>query len=182
MRSISFLAIGATILAGCGGHASSGPFTDPRVAAIETFLDSKTTKFQVPNGPHSVGCDHPYTSDPSPSRYAKVKGAHVRPSGYSGLGLCYIVTWDKSVPLIEIGASNGDRQYAVDAGHYIVDKVGDEEDGPLGVKETPYKAHFIATPVGKSLIAAGLFNLPSTITDGQAELHKDADGKWVAGL
>jgi hypothetical protein len=126
-------------------------------------------------------------------RYANARGAHVGPivlhSRYEGYmpaanmksggptKKCRDVTWDPSANVRSSGMEgNGEAML----GSFVVDKIGDEQDMPLGMKVTPYKAHFVPTDLGGSLIAAKLVQTPQDIGDGQVVMHKDADGKWIA--
>ncbi len=68
----------------------------------------------------------------------------------------------------------------VNLGRYVVEKVGDNESGPMGLTITPFRAEFIPSPVGKILIDGHAATAPENLPDGQAVVHRDADGKWVA--
>ena len=97
---------------------------------------------------------------------------------------CVKLTWSPSSGIRNLPPPDyGGANYA-DAllGHYVVDKVGEEQDGAMGLKVTPYKAHVVLNELAKSLIAARVVRAPADVTDGQVLLRKDADGKWIAQL
>lgn len=183
------MALIALLLAGCGGGSAS----DGRAAAIQTALD--TTKKQTVSVKYGYVCwsSRDFFTKPPPSDYSSIPGVHVGPlvhrlayqhSDYSLS--CKRVTWE---PNILLGATTNDNGIGypqssayVSLGRYVVDKVGDEVDGPLGMHVTPFRAHFDASVVGAALIARKEAQQPLDIADGQAIMHKDADGKWIANL
>jgi hypothetical protein len=185
MTRTLFAVVVAMILSACGGGASNvGGSEDPRVAAIQTALAAPPhgTMAAVEYGQQ---CTTPWQlmgpPPPDPRSYAHIPGAHVVKDGMSRPDIlgkryaCFSVTWDPAVATLD-----GPRMMAT-LGRYLVDKVGDEQDSALG-KITPYRAHFEPNPTGTALIAARLATKPEDIADGQALLHKNADGAWVAQL
>jgi hypothetical protein len=192
MTKATIIAVAVTALCGCGG--GSAPQADGRAAAIQKMLnadnpaangsDKRPTAIGIINGPAcSTSAPHPAGRD-NPASYAHIPGVHVvaratsrNPDGTRTT--CWTVTWDASTGIYHenVGFSTA---WAVPIGTYIVDKVGDEQTGPLGIKVTPYKAHVETNALGKALIAAHITMIPKDITDGQSALHKDADGTWIA--
>jgi hypothetical protein len=92
-----------------------------------------------------------------------------------------MVTWNKSANVGESVGGNDDFG-RLPIGHFVVDKVGEEQDGQMGGKVTPFKVHFEWNAIGKDMLARHLATTPATPTDQMAQLHKDADGKWVAQI
>jgi hypothetical protein len=172
--------VACALVAGCGGATTSS--ADPRAAAIQKYLDATPNLPYAPvaNGPECAG-----PGRPSPALYRTVPGAHVRAQPVQresdgSIVRCYTVTWDASVPvamraLCAMCGSTPQTPF----GRFVVDKVGEEQSGPLGIKVTPYTAHFVPNSVGEHLIAVKLASRPNDISDGQAALLKDANGNWV---
>jgi len=187
------IVVSALLLAGCGGGTSGG--ADPHVLAIQTALDFKAPTAMVYSG---YACEQygQYRDGGDPLRYAAFPGAHVGPVVKRPLfeGVvpasqikpggptksCREVTWDASAGITQ--TSPGSTFGRAPLGRYVVDKVGDEQDGILGTKFRPYRSHFVPSPLGTKLIAAGIAKQPDANDEGQAVFHKDADGKWVAQL
>jgi len=171
-----------SIAALSGGGASSN---DGKAAAIQVALDTKPPIAEVISG-RRCGETAADFAQGDPRAYAHIPGAKVVRDGSRALPFvspprtapCYQVSWPPSVqqePYKSVGE--------VAIGKFLVDKVGDDQDVTTAVgtmKATPYKAHFVANDMGKALIDAHLATPPPDITDGQAALHKDADGKWIA--
>lgn len=167
-------------LSACSGGAGGGD--DGRMAAVQTALDANPTVLTVPNGKtcHS----DVYWGAIAPDKfkglgYVEVKSAGSE-TGLMGTQSCTTVTWSKSA---NVKPSIGDEERAqLPVGRYVVDKVGEEQDGPMGSKVYPYKAHFEVNAIGKDMIARHMAQEPPARPDSIVALHKDADGKWVAQL
>jgi hypothetical protein len=192
-RAVSTAAItSALILAGCGGSASnSGSGSgDARAAAIQKALDARPVIGAVRSG-RLCGRPEDFAHIArllDPKAYTHVPGAHITPNGTKhrvGGGLatepCMFLSWDASTGIINSPTRDYGAETSAKMGRFVVDKVGDEQDGPMG-KTTPYKAHFEPNDLAKALIAAGIVERPADVNDGPALLHKDADGQWVAQL
>ena len=165
------------VASACSGAANDVP---GKTAAIQALLDSseKRPAVMVPNGKNCPGWMSTLPTDIA--AFQAIKEVHV-----SKDGACYDFTWDASALILpgeRMGPLGPVHIFTAPVGRYIVDKVGDEADGPAGTKITPYKAHFEKNAIGPELLAAHEWNgkAGDDITDGQAVLHKDADGKWIA--
>jgi hypothetical protein len=171
--------LSAVALVGCGGGQDDG-----RLAAIQAALDARQPFINVPNG-KVCHLDVYWPAGNSPDKfkglsYVSVKAAGVQHDMMMGTQPCTIVTWAPSAHFT-VNAAN-EENGSLPIGRFIVDKVGDEQDGPLGTKVTPFKVHFEWSAIGKDMLARHLAQEPTPPTDPMAELHKDADGKWVAQL
>lgn len=189
-RLLTFTLFSAALVScGTASGGVSGTATDPRIVAIQTGLDSSYTwpSADVASGPVCAYKLSGLSLSPAlnPKTYASIPGAHVSRSRQDGATLCYKVTWDPSVGVKVVQpCPMCSQRSAIKIGRYIVDKVGAEQTTSYGsgmsTSMTPYKAHFQANKIGKALIDAKMAKAPVDITDGQASLHKDADGKWIA--
>jgi hypothetical protein len=169
----------ALLLTACGG---GGVQSDGRVAAVQAALDANPSFIFVPNG---KSCHHDiYWGNIAPKNFKGLKYVTVKASGedrtFMGTEPCTTVTWDKSAKIMP--TIGNDERAELPIGHYVVEKVGDEQDGPMGAKVTPYKAHFEWSSIGKDMQARHLAQEPAPRPDAMAEMHKDADGKWIAQL
>jgi len=169
----------AIALAGCGGGAQN----DGRLAAIQAALDARPMQINVPNGT-VCHADAFWVAGNAPAKfkglsYVSVKAAGVQ-HGLMGTEPCTTVTWAPSSHFA-VNAGNDENGW-LPVGHFIADKVGDEQDGPGGIKLTPFKVHFEWFAIGKDMLARHLAKAPDPPADPMAALHKDADGKWIAQL
>ncbi len=173
--------LGAAIaLAGCSGGAQS----DGRLAAIQTALDAHPPFINVPNGT-VCHLDVYWPAGNYPSKFKGLSYVNVKPAGvhrdmFSGTEPCTTVTWDASAHFTP--QPGNEESGTIPIGRFIVDKVGDEQDGPLGMKLTPFKQHFEWSAIGKDMLARHVAIEPTAPADRSAVLHKDADGKWVAEI
>jgi hypothetical protein len=175
----------------CSSGAGADHRNDGRAVAIQKALDESRS----PRAPVIVGdiCSAFRREDSaiatSVAPYKNVPQAHVTAVnrevatsfGDRRTEHCWNVTWSAGSGIVQ--ARRGLPGYA-SIGRLIVDKVGDDQQ-QSNVTVTPYRAHFEPNALGKSLASAGVVRPPYTpkdITDGQAVLHKDADGSWVAQL
>lgn len=198
-RAVSALAILAAlavsvVLAGCGGGTSSGgtSASDPRAVAIQKALDTKSPTESIESG---IICDvdsgyYYYRL----KKFASIPGVTISPEfvghqDYNSGGYlakppyrkekCRRVTWSASS-----GAqTKPDNIFgSVPLGKYVVDKVGDDSQ-QMGTTVTAFRAHFEPTATGKAFIARYKYDtVTKKYADGQAIMHKDADGNWVAQL
>jgi len=169
----------ALSLCACGGGGIGG---DGRAAAIQTAIDADPTYIDVPSGKQCHPDDYWKTTLPKFKglKYVTVASAGEAPNFVFGTQPCYTVTWDKSLKVTHEIMGDDSK---LPIGHFVVDKIGDEEPAPYGgPKITRYKAHFEWYPQGKDMLARHLAQEPAPRTDAIAAMHKDADGKWVAQL
>ena len=121
--------LGAAIaLAGCSGGAQS----DGRLAAIQTALDAHPPFINVPNGT-VCHLDVYWPAGNYPSKFKGLSYVTVKPAGvhrdmFSGTEPCTTVTWDASAHFTP--QPGNEESGTIPIGRFIVDKVGDEQDGP----------------------------------------------------
>ena len=160
------------------GQVANAAVSDPRAAAVQKAFDSNPPTQSAPAGhvctPHGVLIK-------AIVRLKNVSEAHVTQAPPNSYGQCWLVTWD-GAPGVVKGVANLRTQRAnvlVPLGRYVLDKVGDNQD-MLGTTIAPFRAHFVASPLGASMIKAGVSHRPPDVADHEVEFHKDADGNWVA--
>ncbi len=169
----------ASAVTSCGGGSIGD---DGRTAAIQAALDAEPITITVPSGTtchddEYWGASAPHVFSHLP--YVTVKRAGTQ-TGIMGTSPCTSVIWAKSTNF-EPNIGN-DEEVELPVGHLVVDKVGEEQDMGNGVKATPFKSHFEWYPVGKDMQARHLAQPATQGPDEEAQLTKDADGKWVARI
>jgi len=155
------------LVSGCGPgkvaqSANAAPVipVDPRAAAISKAIDSQS-------GARILHCD--------PSEVKQVPRTTVRSKGLD----CWIVSGQTTIRLTQVQTPFG-VVYNVPVGHFVVDKIGEEQSGFGGITLVPYRGHFVISDFGKKFVARQRFTPPDAT--GKAHLEKDADGNWVAEL
>lgn len=179
----------ATILAALTACSHAADDTAAKRAAIQRALDARAPRQSVNNGRlclYVAGSDY----EAHLHAYAHVRQVHVTPSGvgptknWDGRPLrCLTYAWNASAGVVVSRRPYSTAMQAtVPIGHYVVDKIGEDQDSSSDANGTPFRAHFLLNEVGAGLAADGVMRPPADITDGRAVLLKDADGAWVAKL
>jgi hypothetical protein len=169
---VSTLAI--MTLAACGGRAASNaPVLDARGTAVQKALDDAPPRFIIAYGNKTATDAAKYKGFP----HVHLTPVKTHASSYT------VVTWDKDMPIVPTPTYMGRSYPSGIIGRMIVDKLGDDQIGAFGVKVTPFRAHFEINSLGKELLLRHIIEVaPTDITDGHAEITKDADGNFVAKL
>jgi hypothetical protein len=165
-------------LSACAGGGSD----DGLQAAVQAALDTRPPNAQVPDG---KVCGDTDDVAAAPKKFMHFPFVHVTSigteTGIFGATPCYMVVWDKStgVSPVPAGMDGGPTEAVI--GRMVVDKVGEvQSSADATSKMAPYTAHFEPNEVGKALTAADIVSRPQDENDGQANVHKDANDKWVA--
>ncbi len=170
-------------LAACGAGPSNHDVE--KKAAIQKALDAQPRQTEVLKG-RSCRTDELKWR----GYYAHLPYVHVADTGTernlidSGPRVlhCSTYTWAPAAHAVTTGRPfTGTPVSYVTIGRMVVDKVGPDQQTAAGTAVS-FDAHFEPDDVGKAMIAQRLAARPKDIVDGQAVMHKDADGQLVAGF
>jgi len=181
----------------CLSETALAQLADPRAAAIELALtqqraatDIRPSKLRAAVMIGRV-CDEPGKNIVA-NAVAKFKKAGVRVTGprdetipaFAGSAAvvesCWRMGWKKD-DIVETTSFPSYRGFIL-IGRYVVEKIGEEQQGAFGTRVVPFRAHFVANNLGSKLISLGLAEKPPAMIEQQAEMHKDVDGRPVAAL
>lgn len=179
-RFLLALGVACSVVA-CGAGNSDAA----RSAAIQKALDDKpAAEIEVPTG---RVCGYHVMDESKP--YQGLPDVHITPDGVRPHPIfkhemlhCVNYAWDSSVqPHLENGLM-GSRSFYVIVGRLVIDKVGPDQPNQLVGTVAPFTAHFVPNDLGTALRARNPEKIPKDIADGQAAMHKDANGQWIAQL